>query len=178
MATYNDIQLIKREFFSLRNGIIADTIRRSGAPYKIIFGLNMPQLKEIADAIGPNRALADALHANATTRESLMLAPMIFPHGEMTPQIAAQWIADSPTAEVIDVTCHRLLRHLPFAAETAREFAVSDSDMLRYAALRLLLNLRDFPADEAAGIARAELARAVPLTAGVARMLLERLEED
>lgn len=177
MAAYNDIQLIKREFFSLRNGIIADTIRRSGAPYKIIFGLNMPQLKEIADSIGPDRAMADSLHANTTTRESLMLAPMIFPRGEMTPELAMQWIADSPTTEVTDVTCHRLLRHLPFAAETARQLAGSDSDMLRYAALRLMLNLRDFPSDEAAATARAELSRAVPLTAGVARMLLDRFEE-
>ena len=177
MATYNNLQLIKREFFSLRNGIIADTMRRSSAPYKIIFGLNLPQLKEIADAIGEDREMADALHANVTTRESLMLAPMIFPRSEMTPELAMQWIADAPTAEVIDVTCHRLLRHLGFAADLARSLALSDSDSVRYAAIRLILNLKDFPAGEAAAIAGRELERHLPLTSGIAAMLLERTDE-
>ena len=35
----NEMQIVKRHFFAMRNGIIADTLRRAGSPYHIIFGL-------------------------------------------------------------------------------------------------------------------------------------------
>lgn len=48
MSEFNQIQLIKRRFFAMRNGIVADTIRKVGFDYRMIFGLNLPQLKDIA----------------------------------------------------------------------------------------------------------------------------------
>ena len=48
MSEFNQIQLIKRRFFAMRNGIVADTIRKAGFDYRMIFGLNLPQLKDIA----------------------------------------------------------------------------------------------------------------------------------
>ena len=48
MEFKEQIRQIKSDFFSLRNGEIADTLRKAGSPYKIIFGLQMPQLEQIA----------------------------------------------------------------------------------------------------------------------------------
>ena len=45
MEFKEQIRQIKSDFFSLRNGEIADTLRKAGSPYKIIFGLQMPQLE-------------------------------------------------------------------------------------------------------------------------------------
>ena len=42
------IQEIKKEFFTFRNGFLADTLRKAGMPYAVIFGLNVPQLGDIA----------------------------------------------------------------------------------------------------------------------------------
>ena len=38
----------------MRNGIVADTLRKAGSPYRIIFGLNLPQISEIARVTGCN----------------------------------------------------------------------------------------------------------------------------
>ncbi len=83
MPEYNRMQIIKRRFFAMRNGIIADTLRKAGLEYKIIFGLNLPQITEIA-AEQPHEAdLAEELWADRRTRESLMLAPMLYPAAEL-----------------------------------------------------------------------------------------------
>ena len=62
----------------MRNGAVADYMRRMGAPYKIIFGVNLPHLSEIASETVPSQELARQLWANSSTRESMLLAPMIF----------------------------------------------------------------------------------------------------
>lgn len=84
MTEFNRFQLIKRRFFAMRNGVIADVIRKSGAPYPLVFGLNLPQIKEIASELPRETELADQLWADRRTRESLMLAPMVHPLEEMT----------------------------------------------------------------------------------------------
>lgn len=71
------LQAIKHRFYAMRNGIVADTLRRAGAEYRVIFGVNLPQLKEIASDIGYDAGLARELWANVSTRESVLLAPMI-----------------------------------------------------------------------------------------------------
>ncbi len=115
MPEYNRMQIIKRRFFAMRNGIIADTLRKAGLEYKIIFGLNLPQITEIA-AEQPHEAdLAEELWADRRTRESLMLAPMLYPAADMDSATAARWIRTAPTTEVADVLCLKLLRHIPEA---------------------------------------------------------------
>lgn len=140
---FSAMQAVKRRFFALRNGIISDTLRKAGSPFSIIFGLNLPQIKEIAAYAGKDRALAEALWANTTTRESMMLAPFIFPEEEYTRDMARTWLSDCPSAEISDTLCHALLRHMPYAAELAFEILDSHdgSPQTRYGALRLMLNI-------------------------------------
>lgn len=141
MPEYNRMQIIKRRFFAMRNGIIADTLRKAGLEYKIIFGLNLPQITEIA-AEQPHEAdLAEELWADRRTRESLMLAPMLYPAADMDSATAARWIRTAPTTEVADVLCLKLLHHIPEAIDLAIEAAGSDEEMMRYTALRLMFNL-------------------------------------
>lgn len=159
----------------MRNGVIADTLRSQGAPYKIIFGLNLPQIVEIASDFAGDTALADALWANSSTRESLLLASMIHPVDEMTRDKAMEWIASAPSAESVDVLCHRLLRHCEFAPELAAELSGSDCDLSRYAGLRLRFNLLPSGLDEALREAEAEIARDCRLTKMVATMLRDEI---
>ena len=91
MTTFNEMQTVKRHFFALRNGIVADTYRKAGSNFRIIFGLNLPQIVEIAKQTPRSTALADALWHNTTTRESMLLAPMIYPREEFTQELARQW---------------------------------------------------------------------------------------
>ena len=72
------IQEIKKEFFAMRNGMLGDTLRKAGMPYAVIFGLNIPQLGEIArraqEDTAERDALARELWADTKVRESRLLA--------------------------------------------------------------------------------------------------------
>ena len=48
MMDKETIRQIKSDFFALRNGVIADKLRSAGCPYKIIFGLTVPQIESVA----------------------------------------------------------------------------------------------------------------------------------
>lgn len=139
---YRPMQAVKRHFFAMRNGVIADTLRQAGSPFRYIFGMNLPQLVETAEMTGKNSGLAEELWANRTTRESMLLAPMLMPTDEFTKEDALRWTADIPAVEVADILCHRLLRKLPFASEIVEALAADPSDDMRcYTAGRLALNL-------------------------------------
>ena len=170
---FNDMQTVKRHFFALRNGVIADTLRRAGSPFRFIFGLNLPQLVDIASVSPHESDLAERLWANSTTRESMLLAPMLYPVDEFEIGTARRWSESVTTAEVADILCHRLLRHTPYASEFAKELCESDNDMKRYTGLRLWFNLVSKMPSEALAAARAELASPSPQTASIAAALAE-----
>lgn len=140
-TSFNDMQKVKRDFFAMRNGVIADALRRGGSPFRIIFGLNLPQISEIAAKWVPDTPLAERLWANTTTRESMLLAPMIVDRDRFTIDDARRWIATIPAHEVADVICLKLLKNVSFATELAVELAESEYPMARYTAVRLMFNL-------------------------------------
>jgi 3-methyladenine DNA glycosylase AlkD len=143
---FNDMQDVKRRFYALRNGALAEQMRRGGLNYRVIFGLNVPQLKDIAGELtlayddARLTELAVALWANEATRESRLLAPMIMPVSAMTEAMAMQWMQQAQTVEVVDALCHALLRKLPFA-ELLVERGLQQLADDNYAPLRLLMNL-------------------------------------
>ena len=186
LPEFSRMQQVKRQFFAMRNGMLAHQMRSRGLEYRVNFGLNIPQIKEIAAELldsgmssSEQLELANRLWENANTRESRLLAPMLFPADIMPPQTAAQWLAEAQTTEVADHLCHSLLRHLPFAADIAialfnHEKATSQQ---RYSALRLLLNLViTGKLDPVSLKPIAENAITDPLTRPVARQLLEEIE--
>lgn len=176
MTEFNTIQTIKRRFFAMRNGIVADTLRRAGSPFKIIFGLNMPQIAEIAAETPHDPSLARQLWANSTTRESMLMAPMLMPVDEMSLEEALEWIGMSPAAEVTDVLCHRLLRHHTMSYDMACRLASSDSDMQRYGAMRLLWHHLTRQPDAIRLMAQNELERNCQLTHQPAIQIIDELD--
>lgn len=141
MTQYNDLQLIKRQFFALRNGIIADVLRKSGSPFRMIFGLNIPQIVESASPWKGNADFARRLWADTATRESMMAACVIMPYEEMTLAEARQWLVSSPCQETTDFLSHKVLRHLPEARRLAEDLITSSDSLLRYAAIRIMWNI-------------------------------------
>lgn len=160
----------------MRNGVVADALRRRNPAYRVIFGLNLPQLAEIAAGVGEDADFARELHADTRTRESQLLAPMVFPAGEMDEREALEWMGAVTDTEVADVMCHRLLRRLPCARALAIAGVGSESEMMRYTGLRLWRNLLPGLADEAEECARRELARGCQLTKGLALNIIDEIE--
>lgn len=176
MTSFNSMQAVKRQFFALRNGIIADTIRKTTGAYKIIFGLNLPQLSDIAAETGKNEPLADALWENKSTRESMMLAPMLVSAETFPIKKSRKWASEAPTQEVADILCHKLLRHTPYALELAESLAQSPVSMDRYVAIRLLFNLLPASAPVARKVCEHELTLHDSETMSITRRLLDELD--
>lgn len=167
------LQEVKRRFFAMRNGLLADMLRKQcRLPHKLIFGLNLPQIKEIAREAGEDPALGAELWADAGCRESRLMAPMVMPRNAEAYALARE----AATEEEADVLCHSLLRHCPDPVAAAVDLAADPRPMTRYCALRLLLNLQPEAAPEAAAVL--ESIEFNPVTDGVARQLRQRLQED
>lgn len=179
MTEFNDMQHVKLRFFAMRNGAVADNMRRHGANYRIIFGLNLPQIVEIAEATPHTASLAEALWRNQSTRESMLMAPMIYPRKEFSFEVACRWVSKVPTAEVADVLCHRLLRHCDYAWQLAVTIVTSSKPMERYVALRLMFNLLQLNYlryDEIEAYVVGEKATNTPITLHLCRQLIDEIE--
>lgn len=170
---FNRMQQAKRMMFAMRNGVVADVLRKGGSPFSIIFGVNLPQLTDMARELGTDNELAARLWANTTTRESMLLAPMLVDADNFSEADAAAWIESVPCNEVADVLCLKLLRRLPYARELVMAYHCSDDRQQRYTALRLMCNLaRQYP-DMAREVADGEAAR----TDGPMMAMVERLRD-
>lgn len=117
---------IKQRFYAMRNGIVADALRKGGIPHKIIFGLQVPQLAEIARDLGPNLELAQALWGDAEVRESRLLACYLFPVEEIDAETALALATQVSTPEESNMLAFRLLKRLPFAGELLERMKETD----------------------------------------------------
>lgn len=138
-ALGNTITSIRKEFYALRNGMIADTLRKGGLEQKYIFGLQLPQIKGIAERFKPDNeeeaaSLAGTLWRDKDCRESRLLACHLMPARMMTIDEAKEWAEDTTTREEADILSFRLIRYLPFAVSIARELDASDDPLKKYTA--------------------------------------------
>lgn len=148
------------------NGIVSHHMRSQGADYKINFGLTLPLLKRIAAETEPEAQLAEALWADTAVRESMMLAPMVYPIDEFTEAEADRWLSTMPSTEVADICCKYLFARLPFALQKAGVWCRSDNPQHQYTAFQLatawLVAHPDYPEKEAVEpIANAAITQAV-----------------
>lgn len=126
------IQSIKKEFFAFRNGIIADALRKAGMPYKTIFGLQIPQLAQIARSYKPSMEIADELWNDKDVRESRLLATYLFPIDNISKEKAIDLMRSTQTPEESDMLAFRLLKRLPYASELL-DVAQSDTSIPTFA---------------------------------------------
>ena len=174
---YNAMQKLKREMFAMRNGVVADALRKGGCPFKVIFGVNLPQLSQIAAGFGPSLQLALQAWADSSTRESMLIAPMLMPPEEFTKELALQWIAQAPSPEVVDVLCLKLLRHAAYALPLAQELLCRQGLMERYAGLRLMCNLAPSHPRLAAAVGQAFISSAQGILRQPAAVLASYADE-
>ncbi len=98
----NHFNEIKQQFMLMKNGVVSDSMKAVGLPHRIIWGLNMPQLREIAERYDRSKELFDALWCDVATRESVVLAPMLLPYDAIS---ADEVIRHSGGVGLSDVQC-------------------------------------------------------------------------
>lgn len=175
------IKEIKTQFFALRNGEIADRLRKAGSPYRIIFGLLVPQIQEVALSQEYSRELAQFLWDNVSTRESRLLATMVFPKDEFTMEDALKWLETVDTEELVDMFCFQLVRNVEGAESLVAKFIDNEKPLLKYFALRLSMNLliigRLKDMDSLKGWAEAEFARNDLSTKLLCKQIIDEIAE-
>lgn len=125
------IKDIKHSFMAFRNGIVSDTLRKAGLPHSIIFGLQLPQISQIASSLrnkienglpdSPDKVtakldeIADSLWSDKNVRESRLLACYLFSTNLTDSDRAMKLACGILSKEEADILCFRLLKRLPFA---------------------------------------------------------------
>ncbi len=109
----------KQYFFTYRDGLTADVLRRGGVPHKTVFGLQVPQLSALARRLDgleadERRELAAWLWADSEVRESRLLACWLFAH-DLGVEAAEALAKDVRSQEEADMLAFRCLRFLPDA---------------------------------------------------------------
>lgn len=106
-----------------RNGIIADTLRSAGWTHSVIFGLNLPQITDIArQQPAPDVDLALELWNDRNVRESRLITPFLLPKDYQQADLL-KLLADIQTHEEADIFAFRHIRHRVDAAEVADKVA-------------------------------------------------------
>ena len=129
------IREIKHLFMTYRNGAVADSLRQAGITcYRIVFGLNVPQIAEIARQNENSMELAEWLWADNGVRESRLLASYLFEHESVDMDYACRLIEELQTSEEADMLCFRLLKYLDFAPLLVENYEESEQTLSRYCA--------------------------------------------
>ena len=128
---------IKRLYRLYMNGIVSQSMRLKGAEYRVNFGLTLPLLRRIAEQISPSVDIAEQLWQDTGVRESMLLAPMVYPVEQCAPADAQRWAEQMPNVEVADFCCKYLFSRLSYASELVAHWVASSQEMVVYTAFRL-----------------------------------------
>lgn len=109
---------IKKELRASMNGILSARMREAGMPFRLIFGVELPRLRNIADEFPKNKELANHLWSQ-NIREIRLLAIMLMPLEAFTPETANNWADTVVTAEEAQVLAMVLLSKTYHAQETS-----------------------------------------------------------
>lgn len=112
-STVNEI---KKELRASMNGILSARMREAGMPFKLIFGVELPRLRSIADEFPCNEALACQLWGQ-NIRETKLLAIMLMPSEAFTSEKAKHWAETMVTAEEAQIIAMMLLPKASAAKE-------------------------------------------------------------
>lgn len=122
------------------NGTVSTSMRKSGMNYKLNYGLDAVNIREIASRYQPDETLADKLWKE-NSRECKILATLIHPKAGFTPEKANNWLEDCFLPELTEQLCFNLLQHVAFAPELATEWTSNPHESTREAGFTLALRL-------------------------------------
>lgn len=141
-TTDDIIRDIKAELRAAMNGVAAARIRQSGMPYKLVFGVEIPRLQDIAREFEPSHALAMRLWQE-NIRECRILATMLHPADEFYSELADLWVEqlDKSDVEVAQQLVFNIIARTDYAAEKAFCWMAAEQPMLQLCGFLTIGNL-------------------------------------
>ena len=112
------IRNIKKELRANMNGIASSQMRRGGMPHHVVWGIELPRLRNIAAEFTPDRALGQRLWSE-NVRESQLLGILLTPAQEFLPEVADIWVHEARTPEAVSLLAMELIAPQPWATDMA-----------------------------------------------------------
>ena len=132
---------IRKRLRLAMNGIISTSMRQKGMNYKLIFGVPLPEIKELASSYEVDEELARAMWKE-DVREMKILATMLYPAKKMTQEEALKWMEEIPYPEIAEQCCNNLFSNVNQPVELALSFlSDKESDFGRVAGFLLFAQL-------------------------------------
>lgn len=138
--THEKLKRIKQSFCLRMNGLASQSMREKGANYKINWGINLMELRQMANDYGKDYSLAIELWKE-DIRECKILATLIMPADKMLPEIVDLWMEQTPTQEIAEMAAFNLYQHLNYAPLLAYQWVASDKDIYQVCGFQLLSRL-------------------------------------
>ena len=138
--THEKLKRIKQSFRLRRNGVASQSMREKGANYKRNWGINLMELRQMANDYGKDYSLAIELWKE-DIRECKILATLIMPADKMLPEIVELWMEQTPTQEIAEMAAFNLYQHLNYAPLLAYQWVASDKDIYQVCGFQLLSRL-------------------------------------
>ena len=138
--THEKLKRIKQSFRLRMNGVASQSMREKGANYKINWGINLMELRQMANDYGKDYSLAIELWKE-DIRECKILATLIMPADKMLPEIVELWMEQTPTQEIAEMAAFNLYQHLNYAPLLAYQWVASDKDIYQVCGFQLLSRL-------------------------------------
>ncbi len=129
-----DLKRIRRYIFLSMNGIAAENMETAGVHYRQNYGLQLPQIKDIASRFAPDVLLAERLWS-MRVREMMILATMLLPPAEFSETIAKRWIREIETMEVAQQLSFNLLVKCNLSIDVVKANIFSDRKYSRIVGL-------------------------------------------
>lgn len=123
------IRNIKKELRANMNGIASTQMRRGGMPHHVVWGIELPRLRNIAKEFDQDRALGQRLW-NENVRESQLLGILLTPKHEFLPEVADIWAHEAKTPEAISLLAMELIVPQPWATDIAFRWIAGDNDLV------------------------------------------------
>ncbi len=137
---HETVRQIKAQLRLFMNGVLSQSLREKGIKYRLIFGVELPRLKEIAAGYEQNHDLAQALWKE-DIRECKILATYLQPAESFDAELADFWMESIGNTELADYVCMALFRRLPYASQKAFQWMASENRMEAYTGFRLMSHL-------------------------------------
>lgn len=122
------------------NGVASTSMRQRGLTYKVNFGLNIQQIKDLSSRYQPDAALAATLWKE-DTRELKILATLLYPVKDFNEEMANSWVTEIPNQEIREQVCLNLFQNLSYANQLALAWANSENEDIRATGYWLLTRL-------------------------------------
>lgn len=121
---------LKRDFRAAMNGVASKAMRDAGMKYHVIFGIELPRLREIAREYPQDRSFAQQLW-NENIRESQLMAILLTPVGEFLPEVAEIWLSEAKTEESVSLLAMQLIAPQTWASDYAFRWIAAESYLVQ-----------------------------------------------